>query len=242
MIQEFQEKANIGPTTTMEELFDFETFRKKEEEERAERERSDEEEVSDVEMPRNFWSEGFEQDHIYETGENVDLEPERPDWWKRKVEKILRLHQNIIIDREMEKEQIMAWMYDALKGFFAVKRRGGIIQYFKGAHDLQSLPIWDIRELAKHEQINYTHDSTGTNLQNLIRRECERGFEVFKPQKPVRSISKKTIDPETKVGRVRLVVKPAKTVNRVAIPVEMPVMMRDLDKWFYDSNTGEAVS
>ena len=116
-------------------------------------------------MPKNFWSEGVEAEHVYEAGEEgMEVEPERPDWWKRKVERIPRMHQNIILDREMEKELIMSWMYDSLKGLFAIKRRGGIIQYFKNEHDLQFLPIWDIRELAKHELINPTNSSTGSNI------------------------------------------------------------------------------
>ncbi|MFS8027704.1 hypothetical protein Hanom_Chr16g01501891 [Helianthus anomalus] len=89
--------------------------------------------------------------------------------------------------------------------------------------------------------INPTNSSIGAYFERLILRECVCGFTVFKPKRPRRRVSKTTKDPITGKGKVTWVIDPAKVVTRVKIPLEHPVMLTNVKKWFYDGKTGEAV-
>ncbi|KAJ0450127.1 hypothetical protein HanHA300_Chr15g0552941 [Helianthus annuus] len=132
-------------------------------------------------------------------------------------------------------------MYDNLRGMFVVKRRGGVIQYFATGFDLFSLPRWDLRELGRLNLLNHGDRGIGRDFERLITSECDKNFPNHAPQRPRRRVSKTTFDPVTGKGKVTWVVNPAKVVTRVKLPEEIPVALKDFKKWFYDSQTGEAV-
>ncbi|MFS8019570.1 hypothetical protein Hanom_Chr15g01405301 [Helianthus anomalus] len=124
---------------------------------------------------------------------------------------------------------------------FIVKRKCGVIQYFRTCHDMQLFPAWDARDLGKLEMINPTNSSIGADVERLILRECLRGFSIFKPRRPRRRILKTTIDLITGKGKVTWVIDPAKVVTRVKIPPEQPVTLTNFKKLFYDGKPGEVV-
>ncbi|MFS8003933.1 hypothetical protein Hanom_Chr13g01219691 [Helianthus anomalus] len=106
---------------------------------------------------------------------------------------------------------------------------------------MQCVPRWDIHELRNLDMINPTYSSIRADFERLILRECNRGFTVFKPQHPRRRVLKTTKDPITGKGKVTWVIDPAKAVMRIKIPPELPVMLTNFKKWFYNRKTGEAV-
>ncbi|MFS7969067.1 hypothetical protein Hanom_Chr09g00804821 [Helianthus anomalus] len=80
-------------------------------------------------------------------------------------------------------------MYSNLRGMFVVKRRDGVIQYFKTVYDLFSLPRWDLRELGRLDMINPDNRSVGLgDFERIIAKECNKGFPNFKPQSPRRRV------------------------------------------------------
>ncbi|MFS7999598.1 hypothetical protein Hanom_Chr12g01168251 [Helianthus anomalus] len=93
-------------------------------------------------------------------------------------------------------------MYSNLKGMFVVKRRGGVIQYFRTGYDLFSLPMWDLRELGRLDMLNPDDRSVGGGggFERIIAKECNKGFPNFKPQRPRRR------DPITGKGKVTWVI------------------------------------
>ncbi|MFS7934225.1 hypothetical protein Hanom_Chr05g00389081 [Helianthus anomalus] len=132
-------------------------------------------------------------------------------------------------------------MHNNLKGMFLVKRRGGLIQYFKTGYDLFSLPRWDVRKLGRLDMLNPDRSSLGADFERIIAKECNKGFEVFKAQRPRRRVSKTTKDPITSKGKVTWVINPAKVVTRINLPAKVSVYLNNFKKWFYDSHTGEVV-
>ncbi|MFS7969361.1 hypothetical protein Hanom_Chr09g00808281 [Helianthus anomalus] len=105
-------------------------------------------------------------------------------------------------------------MYNNLGGMFVIKRRGGVIQYFRTVYDLFSLPRWDLRELDRLDMLNPEDRSVGGDFECIIAKEC---------------------------NKVTWVINPAKVVTRIKLPEEVPVFLNKFKKWFYDSHTGEAV-
>ncbi|MFS7966329.1 hypothetical protein Hanom_Chr09g00772521 [Helianthus anomalus] len=77
-------------------------------------------------------------------------------------------------------------MYSNLRGMFVVKRRGGVIQYFRTGFDLFSLPRWDLRELGRLDMLNPEDRSVGGDFERIIAKECNKGFPNHKPQRPRR--------------------------------------------------------
>ncbi|MFS8003885.1 hypothetical protein Hanom_Chr13g01219101 [Helianthus anomalus] len=132
-------------------------------------------------------------------------------------------------------------MYNNFRGMFVVKHRGGVIQYFKTGYDLFSLPRWDVRELGRLDMLNPDSTIIGADFERIIAKEFNKGFQVFKPQRPRRRVSKTTRDPITGKGKVTWVINPAKVVTRIMLPSEVPVCLNNFNKSFYDSQTGEAV-
>ncbi|MFS7961555.1 hypothetical protein Hanom_Chr08g00716491 [Helianthus anomalus] len=62
-------------------------------------------------------------------------------------------------------------MYSNLKGMFIVKKRGGVIQYFKTGFDMQTLPRWDIRELGRLDMLNPDRSNIGADFDRFISKE-----------------------------------------------------------------------
>ncbi|MFS7920756.1 hypothetical protein Hanom_Chr03g00228491 [Helianthus anomalus] len=78
---------------------------------------------------------------------------------------------------------------------------------------MQTLPVWDARELGMLEMINPTHSNIGEDFERLQQRECIRDFTIFKPRRPRRKVSKTTKDPITGKGKVTWVIDPAKVIT-----------------------------
>ncbi|MFS7962777.1 hypothetical protein Hanom_Chr08g00730501 [Helianthus anomalus] len=192
-------------------------------------------------MPPRFVEWGLEEDVLYELEDGEKFTPQHPELFKKEHEKLPDFYQVIIVEKTTVTDKIISCMYINLRGMLLVKRRGGVIQYFKIGFDLQSLPRWDIRELGRLDLLNPDRSSTGADFERLIAKECNRDFDVFKLQRPRRRVSKTTEDPVTGKGKVTWVIDPAKVVTRIKLPPEVPVSLNNFKKWFYDSQTGEAV-
>jgi hypothetical protein len=137
--------------------------------------------------------------------------------------------------------RIMCWGYDEKKNRFVVKRFGGNIKYFASAQKLKSLPTWDIRALSRVKFINHSKNSAASSVHDLIVRECDKGFDVFRPQQAKRMILKHVIDPITLHLQINLKVKPADVKMRIPLTERQPECLRNFKKWYFDSLMGEAV-
>ncbi|KAI3819667.1 hypothetical protein L1987_13513 [Smallanthus sonchifolius] len=175
------------------------------------------------EMPEVFMEEGEEEMTNYETP------IPRP------------LHQNIEVLQRASDRKIISWAFNGLKHLFVIKRRMGEILYFHNEHDLLTLPTWDIYALEKLNMLNHGNHSEGTNVEKLIISVCHKRFPMFKPQQPKKRISKKEVDPATKLPKTFMYVQPAKVVNRVTFPPERETCLHHFIKWYYDNLTREAV-
>jgi hypothetical protein len=85
--------------------------------------------------------------------------------------------------------------------------------------------------LAKLDIINRDRSFVAQGIQWLIRSQAERGFDTFKPQRPVRNRLKKEVDEKSGKGKAYPYVKPAKVVKRAGTPSEQPVMLTNFLKW-----------
>ncbi|MFS7988170.1 hypothetical protein Hanom_Chr11g01031491 [Helianthus anomalus] len=236
MMKKICAKIEIEPMFSFAEIFDFEAFKeeetkRKEKEAEAKKRRlestekvtegdeSDEEEMDRDEMPSRFIEWGLEEEIMYEQEDGETFSPQHPEWFRREREKLPDFYQVITVEKKEATDKIISWMYSNLKGMFVVKRRGGVIQYFRIGYDLFSLPRWDVRELGR----------------------LDIGFQVFKPQRPRRRVYKTKKYPI--IGKVKVTwgINPAKVVTRIKLPDEVLVCLNNFKKWFYDSHTSEAV-
>ncbi|KAI3687386.1 hypothetical protein L1987_81081 [Smallanthus sonchifolius] len=80
----------------------------------------------------------------------------------------------------LDKEDKVDDSLDHQRGLYMVNRRGGVIQYFKSKHALQSLPRWDISKLSKLDIINPGNHSVAFDLQSMIQSQSSYGFTSFK--------------------------------------------------------------
>ncbi|MFS8008774.1 hypothetical protein Hanom_Chr14g01276851 [Helianthus anomalus] len=226
------------------EIFDFDTFMEEETTRKAkeaeankrrlestekvsEGDESDEEEVDRDDMPAKFIEWGLEEEVVYEQEDGKIFSPQHPEWFRKEREKLPDFYQVITVEKTEATDKIISWMYSNLRGMFVVKRRGGVIQYFQTRFDLFTLPRWDLRELGRLDILNPGDRSICGDFEWL--------------QCPRRRVSKTTIDPVTRKGKVTWVINPAKVVARIKLPDEVAVCLNNFKKWFYDSRTGEAV-
>ncbi|MFS7890140.1 hypothetical protein Hanom_Chr00s000007g01615271 [Helianthus anomalus] len=138
-------------------FFDFEAFKeeetkRKEKEAEAKKRRlesiekvtegddSDEEEMDRDEMPSRFIEWWLEEEVMYEQEDGETFTPQHPEWFRREREKLPDFYQVVTVEKTEATDTIISWMYSNLKGMFVVKRRGGVIQYFRIGYDLFSLP------------------------------------------------------------------------------------------------------
>ncbi|MFS8022316.1 hypothetical protein Hanom_Chr16g01438051 [Helianthus anomalus] len=258
MMKKICAKIEIEPMFSFAEIFDFEKFKEDETNRKAkeaeakkrrlessekvtEGDESDEEEVDRDEMPSKFIQWGLEEEVTYEQEDGEMFTPQHPEWFRKEREKLPNFYQVITVEKTEITDKIISWMYSNLRGMFVVKRRGGVIWYFKTGYDLFSLPRWDVRELDRLDMLNPYRNSLWADFGRIISKECNKGFVVFKPQRPRRRVSKSTRDPITGKGKVTWVINPAKVVTRIKLPAEVPVCVNKFKKLFYDSQTGEAV-
>ncbi|KAJ0827439.1 hypothetical protein HanRHA438_Chr17g0825731 [Helianthus annuus] len=258
MMRGICEKTKIEPMFSFDEVFDFDAFieaetARKEKEAEAKKRRlesvnkvsegdeSDEEEIDREDMPSKFIEWGLEDEVLYEQENGKTFAPEHPEWFKKERERLPDFHQVIKVEKSEATDKIISWKYDNLRGMFVVKRRGGVIQYFATGFDLFTLPRWDLRELGRLDLLNHNERGIGRDFERIIAKECNKGFQNHVPQCPRRRVSKTTIDPITGKGKVTWVINPAKVVTRIKIPEDVLVALTNFKKWFYDSQTGEAV-
>ncbi|MFS7914659.1 hypothetical protein Hanom_Chr02g00156161 [Helianthus anomalus] len=92
------------------------------------------------EMPAKFIEWGLEEEVVYEQEDRKTFTPQHPKWFRREREKLPDFYQVVTVEKTEATDKIISWMYSNLKGMFVVKRRGGVIQYFRTGYDLFSLP------------------------------------------------------------------------------------------------------
>ncbi|MFS7977914.1 hypothetical protein Hanom_Chr10g00909591 [Helianthus anomalus] len=177
----------------------------------------------------------------YELEDGETFTPQHPEWFRKEREELPDFYQVITVEKTKITDKIISWMYSNFRGMFVVKHRGGVIQYFKTGYDLFSLPRWDIREVGRLDMLNPDRSNVGAGFECIIAKECNKGFQVFKLQHPRRRVSKTTRDPITGKGKVTWVINPTKVVTRIKLPSEVPFCLNNFKKWFYESQTGEAV-
>ncbi|KAI3786841.1 hypothetical protein L1987_40852 [Smallanthus sonchifolius] len=74
-----------------------------------------------------------------------------------------------------------AYKPQQLKGFVCGQETRGMIQYFKSAHALQSLPRWDVRKLSELNIVNPGDHTVAYDLHSIIRSQSSLRFISFIP-------------------------------------------------------------
>ncbi|KAI3825657.1 hypothetical protein L1987_07193 [Smallanthus sonchifolius] len=94
---------------------------------------------------------------------------------------------------------ILAVRFEEDKQLFAIKRAGGV-QYLKPTiKAFNSLPRYDLVNLANRELLGHSNHAVAMGLWNVLQREVRSGkFEMFKPQVPKRVKDKNARHPVTK--------------------------------------------
>ncbi|KAK1428031.1 hypothetical protein QVD17_16858 [Tagetes erecta] len=123
---------------------------------------------------------------------------------------------------------------------FMIKRRGGGISYVSNRQHFKTFLKWDLRRLAVLPLINADQMDCAKLLAEEIQAGVKDNFVSFGYNKLERKRSKKDLDWVTRKGKIVLKLKPIKTVLRLRVPDPSPSRLQELDKWFYDKQTGEA--
>ena len=140
------------------------------------------------------------------------------------------------------KQGIICWIFDSELRLFILKRYDGL-QYLKNSiKSFNSLPLCELKELARMKLINLGDDPLAAVMERIIKREVfSNNFEQLSPSKGKRMADMTRIDPRTNKPWMRMVYKPVKCLKKVPLK-KMPQDILSHVKWWYiDKDTGEAV-
>ena len=105
-----------------------------------------------------------------------------------------------------------------------------------------SIPKYEIKDLAWKELINRDNDPYANVLARIIRREGRSNkFELLKPRTGKRVPDKNKIDPLTNKPWMRMVYKPVKCLKTIPLKKMPQDIFENLKWWYVDSEIGEAV-
>ena len=189
----------------------------------------------------------FEEPPVDETR---DVEPEAPNenlkkfWFKElpKSEEIAFKQAINVTGAEHLKKGIMSWFYDSELRLFVLKRYDGL-QYLKNNRkSFNSLPLCELKELARMKLINLGDDPLAYVLERIIKREVfSNKFEQLSPSKGKRVADKSKIDPRTNKPWMKMVYKPVKCLKQVPLKKMPQNILANVKWWYVDKDTGEAV-
>ncbi|KAI3795104.1 hypothetical protein L1987_37749 [Smallanthus sonchifolius] len=137
---------------------------------------------------------------------------------------------------------ILAVRYEEDKQLFAIKRSGGV-QYLKPTSEaFNSLPKYDLVNLANRDLLSHSNNAVAMGLWVTLQREARSGnFEYLKPQVPRRVKDKHDVHPVTKKPIKRLVYKPVRCETKILLSKLPQDILGDMWYWYVDPKTGEAV-
>ncbi|KAI3742493.1 hypothetical protein L1987_60177 [Smallanthus sonchifolius] len=147
-----------------------------------------------------------------------------------------------ITDKHGATGMILAVRFEEDKQLFAIKRSGGV-QYLKLTSEaFNSLPKYDLVNLANCDLLSHSSHAVAMGLWLTLQREARSGkFEYFKPQVPRRVKDKHVVHPMTKKHIKRLVYKPVQCETKIPLS-KLPLdILGDMWYWYVDPKTGEAV-
>ncbi|KAI3754649.1 hypothetical protein L1987_54436 [Smallanthus sonchifolius] len=136
--------------------------------------------------------------------------------------------------------KIISWAYFSDLNVYAVKREGGV-QYFRYAHELKTLPGFEMNRLACLKLLYAEEGGRSGWLERALKFEYRNKWVNFKPQRPQRIIHKNKINPITKRPKVTLKWQPPTTMKKIQLRKLPQNFSRYFKWWNYDSRTGEAV-
>ncbi|KAI3813338.1 hypothetical protein L1987_18059 [Smallanthus sonchifolius] len=137
---------------------------------------------------------------------------------------------------------ILSVKFDDDKKLFAIKRAGGV-QYLKlTSESFNSLPRYDLVNLANRELLCDTSHALAIGLWRTLQKEGRSGnFEMFKPQMPKRVRDKNVRHPMTNRNLNKLVYNPVLCETRIPLSKLSQDILGNMWYWYVDPKTGEAV-
>ncbi|KAI3805610.1 hypothetical protein L1987_28141 [Smallanthus sonchifolius] len=157
----------------------------------------------------------------------------RKSWFKKIIpEKNPQTYEWRAEHQELKRPPI-GWKYDAERKLFIIRRYRGGVQHFKNMTDFQTLPFYDLRDLAKLPLQNPGKVMMAYDFERFLHSQVNNDFKGMKPRKTQKKISKTRFHPKTKKPYVFLRYKPAQT--------HKTVQLQTFRKWFYNPVIGSAV-
>ena len=135
---------------------------------------------------------------------------------------------------------IKSWFYDAELKLFVIRRYDGVQYLPKSIKAFNTLPKYELRDLARLELINPSNNAIAESFRRVILREGRTGqFKTFKPQEG-RYVKDKRINSRTNRPYRKIVYKRVECVTQVPLKKLPQDVLGNLKWWFVNVNTGEA--
>ncbi|KAI3821599.1 hypothetical protein L1987_09168 [Smallanthus sonchifolius] len=179
----------------------------------------------------------------------TDPQPVDPEAWKNRYpqgwftkDQAPVWQKTSIIDKHGATSMILSVKFDDDKKLFAIKRAGGV-QYLKPTSEaFNSLPKYDLVNLANREMLCDTSHASAMGLWRTLQKEGRSGnFEMFKPQMPKRVRDKNVRHPVTNRSLKKLVYNPMLYETRIPLSKLSQDILGNMWYWYVDPKTGEAV-
>ncbi|KAI3814052.1 hypothetical protein L1987_18794 [Smallanthus sonchifolius] len=165
----------------------------------------------------------------------------RKSWFKKIIQEETPKTYEWIAEHQELKRTPIGWKYDAERKLFIIRRFRGGVHHFKNMTDFQTLPFYDLRDLAKLPLQNPGKVMMAYDFEKFLHSQVNNDFKGMKPRKTQKKISKTMFHPKTKKPYVFLRYKPAQTHKTITIPKSVPVQLQTFRKWFYNPVIGSAV-
>ncbi|KAI3676311.1 hypothetical protein L1987_85917 [Smallanthus sonchifolius] len=165
----------------------------------------------------------------------------RKSWFKKIIQEETPKTYEWIAEHQELKRPPIGWKYDAERKHFIIRRYRGGVQHFKNMTDFQTLPFYDLRDLAKLPLQNPGKVMMAYNFEKFLHSQVNNDFKGMKSRKTQKKISKTRFHPKTNKPYVFLRYKPAQTHKTITIPKSVPVQLQTFRKWYYDPIIGSAV-
>ncbi|KAI3808432.1 hypothetical protein L1987_24383 [Smallanthus sonchifolius] len=165
----------------------------------------------------------------------------RKSWFRKIIQEESPKTYEWIAEHQELKRPPIGWKYDAERKLFIIRRYRGGVQHFKNMTDFQTLPFYDLRDLAKLPLQNPGKVMMAYDFEKFLHSQVNNDFKGMKPRKTQKKISKTRFHPKTNKPYVFLRYKPAQTHKTITIPKSVPVQLQTFRKWFYNPVIGSAV-
>ncbi|KAI3825198.1 hypothetical protein L1987_06675 [Smallanthus sonchifolius] len=165
----------------------------------------------------------------------------RKSWFKKIIQEETPKTYEWIAEHQELKRPPIGWKYDAERKLFIIRRCRGGVQHFKNMTDFQTLPFYDLMDLAKLPLQNRGKVMMAYDFEKFLHSQVNNDFKGMKPRKTQKKISKTRFHHKTNKPYVFLRYKPAQTHKTITIPKSVPVQLQTFRKWYYDPIIGSAV-